>query len=444
MPSPLAAPTLGNGALVTEIVYVDTFGNVKLGALASDLERTLGRLAAGTAVEATIAGTPRALPWAVTFGDVGAGEPLLYEDSYGRLCIAVNQGDAARSLGLVEDQPVVLRARLRRAAVGIGRPHVHSAGPVTGGERLSCARPASPSSPPPLCSWPRVRVAPARARLLPRRPRLRHRPPRPPRRPRRRRRPAPSPSPSADACAKDSLATKTAGKLTIGTDNPAYPPYYLPREGGNTEPWDKDQGDPTTGKGFESAIAFAVADKLGFTPDEVTWIVVPFANSFKPGPKEFDYYINQVANKPERAETADLSESYYDGNQAVIVAQTSKFVSAKTIAELKDAKLGAQVGTTSLDAIENVIKPTNEASIYDTNDAALTALKAKQIDGIVVDLPTSFYMTEVQTKGNTIVGQLGQATGATPEHWSLVLEKDSPLTACVDQAVTALRDARHA
>ena len=252
---------------------------------------------------------------------------------------------------------------------------------------------------------------------------------------------APSTSPSADACAKDSLATKTAGKLTIGTDNPAYPPYYLPREGGNTEPWDKDQGDPTTGKGFESAIAFAVADKLGFTPDEVTWIVVPFANSFKPGPKEFDYFINQVANKPERAQTADLSESYYDGNQAVIVAQTSKFVSAKTIAELKDAKLGAQVGTTSLDAIENVIKPTNEASIYDTNDAALTALKAKQIDGIVVDLPTSFYMTEVQTNGNTIIGQLGQATGATPEHWSLVLEKDSPLTACVDQAVTALRDA---
>ena len=252
---------------------------------------------------------------------------------------------------------------------------------------------------------------------------------------------ASSTSPSADACAKDSLATKTAGKLTIGTDNPAYPPYYLPREGGNTEPWDKDQGDPTTGKGFESAIAFAVADKLGFTPDEVTWIVVPFANSFKPGPKEFDYFINQVANKPERAQTADLSESYYDGNQAVIVAQTSKFVSAKTIAELKDAKLGAQVGTTSLDAIENVIKPTNEASIYDTNDAALTALKAKQIDGIVVDLPTSFYMTEVQTKGNTIIGQLGQATGATPEHWSLVLEKDSPLTACVDQAVTALRDA---
>jgi S-adenosylmethionine hydrolase len=108
--SPLIAPTLGNGALATEIVYVDTFGNVKLGALASDLERALGRLVAGMAVEATIAGAPRTLPWAVTFGDVSAGDPLLYEDSYGRLCIAVNQGDAARLLGLVEDQPVILRA----------------------------------------------------------------------------------------------------------------------------------------------------------------------------------------------------------------------------------------------------------------------------------------------------------------------------------------------
>jgi polar amino acid transport system substrate-binding protein len=253
--------------------------------------------------------------------------------------------------------------------------------------------------------------------------------------------PSTSPSASADACAKGSLATKTAGKLTIGTDNPAYPPYYLPRDGGNTEPWDKDQGDPTTGKGFESAIAYAVADKLGFTADEVTWTVVPFANSFKPGPKEFDYFINQVANKPERAQAADLSESYYDGNQAVVVAKDSKFATAKTLTELKDAKLGAQIGTTSLDAIENVIKPTAEAMVYDTNDAAIQALTAKQIDGILVDLPTAFFVTEIQTEGNTIIGQLGQATGATPEHWSLVLEKDSPLTACVDQAVTALRDA---
>ena len=253
--------------------------------------------------------------------------------------------------------------------------------------------------------------------------------------------PSTSPSATADACAKDSLATKTAGKLTVGTDNPAFPPYYLPRDGGNTDPWDKDQGDPTTGKGFESAIAYAVADKLGFTADEVTWTVVPFTNAFRPGPKEFDYLINQVANTPERAQAVDLSEGYYDGNQAVIVAETSKFATAKTITELKDAKLGAQIGTTSLDAIQNVIKPTTEASVYDTNDAALTALKAKQIDGIVVDLPTSFYMTEVQSKGNKIIGQLGPATGATPEHWSLVLEKDSTLTACVDQVVTALRDA---
>jgi polar amino acid transport system substrate-binding protein len=248
-----------------------------------------------------------------------------------------------------------------------------------------------------------------------------------------------SASPSADACATGTLATKTAGKLTIGTDNPAYPPYYLPRDGGNTDPWDKDQGDPTTGKGFESSIAYAVAHKLGFADDAVTWVVVPFTNSFAPGPKTFDFDINQVANKPERAQGADLSESYYDGNQAVIVAKGGKFASATTLSGLKDAKLGAQIGTTSLDAIENVIKPTAEAMVYDTNDAAIAALKAKQIDGIVIDLPTAFFVTEIQTEGNTIIGQIGTAAGATPEQWSLVLEKDSPITACVNAAVTALR-----
>ena len=107
--SPLPAPTLGHGALATEIVYVDTFGNVKLGALATDLQRALGAPPAGTRIEATIAGRVRAIPWVGTFGDVAPGEPLLYEDSYGRLCLAVNQGDAGRALGLVEDQPVVLR-----------------------------------------------------------------------------------------------------------------------------------------------------------------------------------------------------------------------------------------------------------------------------------------------------------------------------------------------
>jgi polar amino acid transport system substrate-binding protein len=252
---------------------------------------------------------------------------------------------------------------------------------------------------------------------------------------------AESPSPSADACTKETLATKTAGTLTIGTDNPAFPPYFLPREGGNTEPWDPSQGDPTTGTGFESAVAYAIADELGFSSDEVTWVVVPFANSFAPGPKDFDFDINQVSFAEERTQTADLSEGYYFGNQAVVVNGDGAFANATTITELKAAKLGAQVGTTSFSAIEDVIQPTAEASVYDTNDAAIQALQAKQIDGIVVDVPTGFFITFVQAEGTKMIGQLGEATGAEPQPFSVVLEKDSPITDCVNAAIDSLREA---
>jgi polar amino acid transport system substrate-binding protein len=238
----------------------------------------------------------------------------------------------------------------------------------------------------------------------------------------------------------DSLQTKTAGTLTIGTDNPAFPPYFLPREGGNTEPWDPSQGDPTTGEGFESAVAYAVAEALGFSDDQIQWVVVPFNNAFAPGPKEFDFNINQVSFKEERAENADLSEGYYFGNQAVVVAEGGEFADATTITELKDARLGAQVGTTSFDAIEDVIQPNADPQVYDTNDLAIDALEAGQLDGILVDLPTAFFITTIQTEGNTIIGQLGPDVGAEPLPFVLVLEKDSPITDCVNEAVTSLRD----
>ncbi len=252
---------------------------------------------------------------------------------------------------------------------------------------------------------------------------------------------AAAPSPSAAACAPDTLETKTAGTLTIGTDNPAFPPYFAPREGGNTEPWDPEQGDPTTGEGFESAFGYALAAELGFAQEDVEWIVVPFANSFAPGPKEFDIDINQVTFSEERAQGADLSEGYYFGNQAIVTKEDSDFAAATTITELKAAKLGAQVGTTSFRTIEEVIQPTQEAMVYDTNDAAIEALDVGQVDGIVVDLPTAFFITFVQTEGTTIVGQIGEEAGAEPEHFSVVLEKDSPLTDCVDQAILSLREA---
>jgi polar amino acid transport system substrate-binding protein len=249
------------------------------------------------------------------------------------------------------------------------------------------------------------------------------------------------PSPSAAACAKESLTLKTPGKLTIGTDNPAYPPYYAQNPAGNTEPWDKDQGDPNTGEGFESAVAYAVAQQLGFAKTDVTWVVAPFNTAIAPGPKAFDFDINQISFTPERATSNDLTEGYYEFNQTVVVRKDSDFAKVTSVAGLKGAKLGAQVGTTSLAAIQNVIKPTTEASVYDSNDAAIQALQAKQIDGILVDLPTAYFLTTIQAPDTAIAGQLGTAAGGAPEHFSLLLDKGSPLTSCLNEAIAALKAA---
>ena len=252
---------------------------------------------------------------------------------------------------------------------------------------------------------------------------------------------AAAPSPTAASCAPDTLPTKTSAKLTIGTDNPAFPPYFRPREGGNTEPWDPAQGDPTTGEGFESAVAYAIAGELGFAEGDVQWVVVPFNNAIAPGPKDFDFDINQVSFTEERTQNVDLSEGYYFGNQAVVVAEDGEFADATTLTELKEAKLGAQIGTTSLDAIEEVIQPTQEPGVYDTNDLAIEALDNGQIDGLVVDLPTAFFIIFVQTEGNTVIGQIEpRIVGAEPQPFSLVLEKDSPLTDCVNEAIRTLAD----
>ncbi len=248
-------------------------------------------------------------------------------------------------------------------------------------------------------------------------------------------------APTQDACAKGNLTVTTAGKLTIGTDNPAFPPYYAIREGGNAAPWEDlgYTGDPTTGEGFESATAYAIAKQLGFSAEDVTWVVVPFANSIAPGVKSFDFDINQIGYTPERAQAVDLSDGYYSLNQSVVALKANAASGAKTVADLAKYKFGAQVGTTSLTAIQDIIKPTTEAAVYDTNDLAIAALKAKQIDAIVVDLPTADFITSVQIEdgAGTIVGQLKPPSG-TSEHFSLALPKGSALTACVNGAIAAL------
>ena len=246
-----------------------------------------------------------------------------------------------------------------------------------------------------------------------------------------------SPSPSPDVCAAANLKTVTAGKLTIGTDNPAYPPYFQPPSSGKvTSPWDPSQGDPFSGRGFESATAYDIAGKLGFTQDKVTWIPIKFDNSYAPGPKTFDFDINQVSYLAERAATADLSDGYYQVSQALVALKGSPIASAKSVGDLKSYQLGAQAGTTSYKMITDTVQPTKQARVYDSNDGAIQALKVKQIDGLVVDLPTADYITSVQLDGSVIVGQFKNDTG---EHFSVVLAKGSPLTTCVNQAIAALK-----
>jgi polar amino acid transport system substrate-binding protein len=235
-------------------------------------------------------------------------------------------------------------------------------------------------------------------------------------------------------CALDQLGLtdSTGATITVGADNPAYPPWF----GGDpvTKPW--KVSDPTSGKGYESAVAYAVAKQLGVSKANVKWTVVPFNNSFRPGKKPFDFYITQVSYSPERAKAVDFSKGYYFVNQSVVGRKGKPIASATTVDDLKQYKLGAQVGTTSYDYIVDTIKPDSSPKVYDTNDAAVQALKNGQIDGLVVDLPTAFYVTAVQVPDGTVVGQF--PAGTAKEHFGMVLPKGSKLTACVDKALDNL------
>ncbi len=228
---------------------------------------------------------------------------------------------------------------------------------------------------------------------------------------------------SAD-CAKDKLSLKTAGTLTIGTDSPAYPPWF-------------SDDDPTNGKGFESAVAFAVAETLGFTKDEVKWIKVPFNSSYATGKKDFDFDINQISITDERKQAVDFSDGYFDVNQAVVALKDSPAISAKTVADLAKLKFGVQQGTTSLQFVTDVVKPSSEPFVYSTNNDAKAALAAKQIDAIVLDLPTAFYVSAAEIEGSVVVGQFPSKGGG--EQFGMLFEKGSPLTPCVNEALAVLK-----
>ena len=224
--------------------------------------------------------------------------------------------------------------------------------------------------------------------------------------------------------------TISSGTLTIGTDNPAYPPWFGGNEG---HKW--KISDPYSGKGYESAVAYAVAKQLGFPRAKVKWVYVPFTKSFAPGKKSFDFDITQISFTPERARVVDFSNSYYDVNQAIVVRNGTPIAKVRSVAGLKPYTLAAQLGTTSLQFIRSKIKP-KSLRVYNTNDKAVFALKNKLIDGVVVDLPTAFYVTAVQVPNSKILGQFASTTG---EHFGMVFQKGNALRACVNRALATMK-----
>jgi polar amino acid transport system substrate-binding protein len=233
-----------------------------------------------------------------------------------------------------------------------------------------------------------------------------------------------STSASVADCKPGNLATHSDGVLTVATDEPAYPPYFI-------------DNDPTNGKGFESAVAYAIAEHLGYPKAKVEWTVEPFNSSYAPGPKDFDFDVNQISITPAREKVVDFSKPYYTANQAVVALKDSEAAKATSIEELGDTKLGVQIGTTSLDAVEDVIDPSEEPQVFNNSSDTVTALKNGQVEAIVVDVPTALYLVAAEIEDAGVVGQFSAPGG---DRWGALLAKDSPLTACVSEAVAEMEE----
>jgi polar amino acid transport system substrate-binding protein len=231
-----------------------------------------------------------------------------------------------------------------------------------------------------------------------------------------------SASAAATSCSTSKLALHTPGQLTVATDSPAYPPYFA-------------NNKPANGKGFESAVAYAVARQLGFGTAKVKWVTEPFDNSYAPGPKNFDFDINEISITKARSQAVTFSTPYYTNPQAIIVYRSSPLAHAKSLAAFKRAKIGVQVGTTSLGAVNQEIKPSSQPSVYNTSSDVVQAFKVHQVDAIVTDYATALYLTTTVAK-STVAGQFRAPGG---DNWGLLMKKGSALAPCVDRAVAKLR-----
>jgi polar amino acid transport system substrate-binding protein len=229
---------------------------------------------------------------------------------------------------------------------------------------------------------------------------------------------------NAADCTPSKMQTHSAGELTIATDKPAYPPYF-------------EEDEPENGEGFESAVGYAIGEQLGYPKAKIKWTVEPFDSSYAPGPKDFDFDLNEISITPTREKAVDFSVPYYSANQAVVALEGSEAAKAKSLAELKDTKIGVQINTTSLSTVNEEIEPSSKPEVFNSSGDVVTALKNGQVEAVVVDLPTALYLTAAQVENATIVGQFGKAEG---EEWGALLAKESPLTECVSGAIEALEE----
>lgn len=237
---------------------------------------------------------------------------------------------------------------------------------------------------------------------------------------------------ASESCDFEELNLVTPGVLTVATGDPAFPPWVGTADG---EGFD----DPTSKLGFEAGVVYALAAELGFADEDVTWVRTGFNEAIAPGPKDWDFNLQQYSITADREEIVDFSDPYYVTRQALVLYPDSPFVGATTTDDLKEAILGAAIGTTSLDFIEDVIKPDTDPNVYDENVDLEAAMNAGQIDGLVVDLPAAYYITAVQVEGSIIAGQF-EAEAAAPDEYGLLFADGNPLVACVNAALEELKD----
>ncbi|HJP74023.1 MAG TPA: transporter substrate-binding domain-containing protein [Pseudonocardiaceae bacterium] len=231
-------------------------------------------------------------------------------------------------------------------------------------------------------------------------------------------------TPGQGACSPSQLKTLKPNTFTFGTDEPVYEPWFV-------------SDTPSNGQGYESAVAYAIGAKLGYARNQIAWARVTFNAAIQPGSKTYDADLDEFSITEDRKKAVDFSSPYYDVTQAVITVSSSPAASAKSIAALRSFKIGAQVGSTSYDAAAQVIKPTQQVAVYNSNDDAKQALSNGQIQALVVDLPTAFEITGAgEVKNSVIIGQL--LSPGKPEQFGAVLDKGSPLTACVSAAINKL------